>query len=731
MIRSLPLFLVCVFALLIHISPVQAQVGNTTVNQAGQVVTTITPTATATRPALLTSGSAAQAEARVIPPHESKQDLFARISGSGPGGDGAVQDTPGTLGAPSILAGFEGLGINGFLPPDSNGGIGPNHYFEWINVQFAIYNRTGTMVFGPAAGNTMFTGLPAPCSTLNDGDPVVLYDQLASRWFVSQFAVSGGANSLCIAISSGSDPVTSTWFLYEYNFGAVFPDYEKYGIWDDMYTMTFHGFTGSYVGAHVGAFDRTAMLASNPAATLQFFNADTDLGGVFFGVLPPRVVGPNTVPAGTPAPFIHMADVGAFGGAMDRYSILALDVDFVTPANTTLGQTDLAAAAFDQNLCGFARNCIPQPGTAVGLDSFGGNTLFQAPVRDLDSGAGVDLRLLAQGPVDVNGADLAGIRWIELQNTGGAWSIRQESTFSPADGRHRWMGSINMNSAGDIAMAYSVSDGTATLPAIWATGRLAGDPLNMMSQGETVLRAGDGVQTHASSRWGDYAVLNVDPMDDTCFWNVNEYVTVAGGAAWGTYISNFCVEPLPVELGSFDVIGEDNHAILRWETFSETQNVGFEIEHRPAHLTDWQRIGFVEGAGTTLEPQQYAYRSAALDPGRHAFRLKQIDIDGTFEYSSEVEVVMTPPRGYHLTDAYPNPFNPSALFTLTLATDQNVNIELFTVLGERVSVLHSGFLAGNEQHSIVINGAGLPSGVYLYRVQGETFSETRSVALMK
>ena len=264
-----------------------------------QAVTVITPTRTATRSSLLTAAPSPVAVPRVIPPHESKVEIFQRLAGNAPvgAGDGALQAGPGTLGAPTILTGFEGLDINGFLPPDSDGGIGLNHYFEWINVELAIFDRTGTMVFGPAPGNTMFTGLGGPCVSTNDGDPVVLFDQLANRWFVSQFAVTGGANSLCIAISSGSDPTTSSWFLYEYNFGTVFPDYEKYGIWDDQYTMTFHGFAGgqTFDGLRVGSFDRTAMLASDPTAQLQFYNADVTLSGDFFGGLPPRVQGPNNV----------------------------------------------------------------------------------------------------------------------------------------------------------------------------------------------------------------------------------------------------------------------------------------------------------------------------------------------------------------------------------------------------------------------------------------------------
>lgn len=522
----------------------------TTATVLAQSPTVLTPTRTDVRVSLVTPVTTPEALPRAIPPHESKEDIFARLRGPAPVGpvDTAVQSAPGTLGAPTILSGFEGLGnLSGALPPDSDGGIGINHYVEWVNLKLAIYSRTGTLVYGPVDGNTLFAGFGGPCETQNDGEPVVLYDQLAHRWFVSQFAVSTSPpGSLCIAVSDGPNPVTSSWYRYEYPFAPVFPNLPKYGIWDDMYTMTFQGFTGptfNYTGLRLGAFDRTALLAGNPTAQLQFFNADTMLSDAFFGALPPRVQGPANVAPGTPAPFIHIADGGWFGGS-DRYTVLELDVDFVTPANTTLTRTDLVPAPFDQNLCNGSRNCIPQPGTTARLEAFGGHTLFQAPGRDLDPTGGLDLRMLAQAPVDVNGADRAGIRWIELQNTGGGWSIRQQSTFAPADGRHRWMGSIAMNGAGDIALGYSVSDGTSTFPAIWATGRLTGDPLNTMAQGETVLRAGVGSQTSASSRWGDYAVTNVDPVDDHSFWHINEYLASTASANWATYISHFQLSPL-------------------------------------------------------------------------------------------------------------------------------------------------------------------------------------------
>jgi hypothetical protein len=504
-------------------------------------LTVLAPTRTGTRVPLSSSMATPALEPvpRAIPPHESRQQILRRLSGTelpGVADPLAVRvQARAALLTPTLLRGFEGLDLNGSLPSDSSGSIGPQHYFEWVNTEFAIFTRTGTMVYGPAQGNVMFAGMSGggPCVTHDDGDPVVLYDQLAARWFVSQFAVTNNANSLCIAVSTGSNPLTSSWYLYEYNFGTVFPDYEKYGIWDDMYTMTFHGFNdGTYSGTRLGAFNRTAMLSGSATAQLQFYNVNTALGGEFFGTMPPRIQGAANVP-GIPAPFVHLASNEAFGGS-DRYTILALDADFATPANTALTRTDLAAAAFNQNLCDYA-SCVPQPGTSVRLATLSGNTMFQVVVRDLDASANLDLRLLAQGTVDADGGDQAGIRWIELRSTGGAWSVRQQSTFAP-DSRHRFMASIAMNAAGDIAIGYSVSDSTSTYPAIWATGRLAGDTLNTMPQGERVLRAGMSSQTHSSGRWGDYTMLDVDPVDDRSFWHVNQYVN---GGSWATFIAQF------------------------------------------------------------------------------------------------------------------------------------------------------------------------------------------------
>ena len=191
---------------------------------------------------------------------------------------------------------------------------------------------------------------------------------------------------------------------------------------------------------------------------------------------------------------------------------------------------------------------------------------------------------------------------------------------------------------------------------------------------------------------------------------------------------------LPVELISFDAVVDGADVLLAWETASELNNAGFEIQ---GISTDedvsswWEVMGFVEGHGTTEMPQSYRYRVEDLDPGRYTFRLKQIDYDGTFEYHPEVEVLVELPEAYALSAAYPNPFNPQAQFRLSVGQRQHVTVEVYNALGQAVAVLFEGMMEASITRTFTIDGSALQSGVYLYRVTGKTFSESRTVMLVK
>jgi hypothetical protein len=188
---------------------------------------------------------------------------------------------------------------------------------------------------------------------------------------------------------------------------------------------------------------------------------------------------------------------------------------------------------------------------------------------------------------------------------------------------------------------------------------------------------------------------------------------------------------LPVELISFEAVSESDAVLLSWSTASETNNAGFEVQHRISGQTQWNRLDFVDGDGSTLETQAYQYRANNLPAGTHAFRLKQVDFDGAFEYSQTVEVTLDVPGTHVLSGAYPNPFNPSATFSITVPVEQQIQVTLHDVSGRLVQTLYQGTVPAHQQHGISIDGSGLSSGVYLYRATGKNFTQSRTVTLQK
>lgn len=433
---------------------------------------------------------------------------------------------------------FDGIPATGFLPPDTVGDVGPDHYVQAVNTRFAIFDKTGNTLAGPMNINQLWilADTNDQCEANNDGDPIVQYDHLADRWLVSQFAVppdTAGAGDFheCIAISQTGDPVAGGWFLYDFP-STVFPDYPKFGVWPDAYYM---GTNAGYPTGHAWAFDRANMLGGNPATFLRF-----NVGGAF--MLPSDLEGPAP-PAGAPNVFMRFVEGAEFGGA-DRLQLAEFHADFATPFLSTFTfLPDLPTAAFDSNLCGFGfrPQCIPQPGTTQLLDTLRGEPMYHLQYRNF----GAQETLVVNHSVDVDGADTSGIRWYQLQKAGGIWSIAQQGDHSP-DGTNRWMGSMSMDKFGNVALGYSVSSG-AVFPGLSYAGRLAADPAGTMPQGEFTLVPGSASQPPimctggpCGNRWGDYASMNVDPVDDCTFWFTSEYMRLYGPSPnWATRIGEF------------------------------------------------------------------------------------------------------------------------------------------------------------------------------------------------
>ncbi|MBP6002647.1 MAG: VCBS repeat-containing protein [Pyrinomonadaceae bacterium] len=470
---------------------------------------------------------------------------------------------------PSTIANFGGMGGLGSTPPDPNGDIGPNHYVQTVNARFQIFTRAGVSVFGPSNINTLFAGFGGPCQTENAGDPVVLYDQLADRWLISQFSDSTGPFFNCVAVSTTGNP-TGTYYRYAFE-APTFPDYPKYGVWPDGYYLNTRetGVLGLYV------LEREAMIAGNPVARSVRFSVAQSASGPN-GLLNADLDGATLPPAGSPNFLIGTMD-NDIGAASDSLMLYKYKVDWVTTANSTLtGPTLIPIAPFDTVFpCSGgttpSRNCIPQPGTTVKIDilSYRQRPTFRLAYRNF----GTHESLVTSQSVEASTA-MAGMRWWEVRSPNTTPTLYQEGTFGPGatDGIHRWMGSIAMDRLGNMGLGYSVSNGNAigsgeVYPGIRYTGRLAGDPLGQMPQGEGIIINGGGSQTSAGSRWGDYTSMSVDPLDDCTFWYTNEYYATTSNTTYATRIASFkfpnCAAPTAQSPADFDGDGKTDLSIFR------------------------------------------------------------------------------------------------------------------------------------------------------------------------
>ncbi len=420
------------------------------------------------------------------------------------------------------------------VPPDTNGDVGPNHYVQFINLVIAVYDKGGNIKPGfPKPGNAFWQGFGGICETNNDGDPVVLYDHLADRWVVSQFAI-GADGHQCVAVSTTPDPAGS---YYRYDFlvsPGAFNDYPKLGVWPDAYYMSANEFTSRFQGAIAVAFERDQMLNGQAARMVKFgpLACETEC---FFSLQPSDLDGPAPA-VGTPNTFVMAFDDETWGTGVqnDGYRLWEFAVNWTAPSAsfTALGQVD--APEFDANMCNFNSACIPQPRGGERLDSLSEFTMYRAQFRhfaDHDS-------LLVTHTVDATGRNVAGVRWAELRDRGTGWFLEQTGTIAPNDGLHRWMSSAAMDQAGNIAVGYSVS-AKSLYPSIRYAIHDAGSAPGSVGS-EVTLHAGTGAQRASYNRWGDYSSMSVDP-DGCTFWYTNEYYEATASFDFKTRIGSFSV----------------------------------------------------------------------------------------------------------------------------------------------------------------------------------------------
>jgi subtilisin-like proprotein convertase family protein len=494
---------------------------------------------------------------------------------------------------------FDGVGIGlgsyspNVAPPDTTGDIGTTQYVQWVNLAFAVFNKTtGALVFGPANGNTLWQGFGGRCETDNSGDPIVMFDQVAQRWVMTQFAVSASPYMQCIAVSTSAD-ATGTYRRFSYAYGTDFNDYPKLGVWPDAYYVTYNIFANasSFAGSKVCAFDRNAMLSvSGVPAAQQCFQTSTTYGGL----LPADWDGQNAPPAGAPNPVMAFDDIGN-----DGLNLWKFHVDFATPGNATFtGPAKINVTPFTPICASASRGaCVPQAGTSTVLESLADRLMNRLQYRNF----GDHESLVVTHAVVATGS-AGGIRWYEIRDPNGTPTVFQQSTYSP-DSTWRWMSSMAMDKLGNMMTGYSASS-SSVIPSVRVSGRLVSDPLNTL-QAETPTFAGTGSQTGTLQRWGDYSNMTVDPVDDCTFWFTTEYIKASGSFNWSTRIASY---QFPTCTGSAALAAADASIA---EGNSGSSNVTVTVALNPTSAQA-VTVNYATADGTATAGVDYVAQSGTL-----------------------------------------------------------------------------------------------------------------------
>ncbi len=448
--------------------------------------------------------------------------------------------------APAALTGFEGLDRENWgagSPPDTNGDVGPTYYIQTVNSSVGIYDKTtGTQVAAFTLDTLMSQGnFGNQCDTENFGDPVVLYDTFEDRWIITDFAftLDGGGNVnppiafQCFAVSKTGNPVSGGWNFYSIAVTDALNDYPKFGVWTDGIYMSSNlfGFAsgGSFQGVRTWAFNKARMYAGAPTAQVVSFN----VGAGDFTVIPSNArLQVGTPPPGRPNLFLSTSNF------LNAVSVYKFHVDWNSIGLSTFTGPDVPLASTSWPNANVAN--APQPGTATLLDVLATRAMVQNQYTNY---SGVESLWASHTVRRANTTGFAAPRWYQVNVTGGtvAANLPQATTWDPngANVVHRFMPSVGLDRAGNMAMGYSTSSSTV-FPSFAYAGRLAGDPINTFSQTEQTLFTGTASQT-GTTRWGDYSAMTLDPNGCT-FWYTTEYanpVSQAFDKRWKTRVNSF------------------------------------------------------------------------------------------------------------------------------------------------------------------------------------------------
>lgn len=553
----------------------------------------------------------------------------------------------------------------GVTPPDPSGDISPDHFIQSVNdgngTKIKIIDKEGNTVLAPTNINFLWNEL----GLTGLGDPIVLWDQLAQRWLLTEFA-DFGSNAMLCAISQTSDPL-GEWNVYEFS-TASFPDYPKWAVWPNAYVAT----TNEGGPIPIYAFDKAAMINGDPVVDIQIFYTDP-YGGEPFAVSSPVDWNGSTMPPpGSPILLSRMYD-DSYGPGVDHLDFWELFVDWDNANNSHIdGPISLNTMSFESEVCdGSFFDCVDQP-NGTELDALEGVVMNRANYRNF--GTHESIVLCHTVDASPNDQDICGVRWYEVRKTGGGpWTIYQQSTFSPDLNVHRWMGSINQDANGNMCLAYSVV-GTNDKPSLRFTGRRASDPLNQMTVDEYEFATGNNYNTE--TRWGDYHSMSVDPSDDRTFWFTGEYQK---NNNWGTSIVSVLMRRDSNDIGPVALLDpSDSPDLSNMESVTvQYKNFGYKMQSN-------FNVGFI----FENEPAQIKNVASVLNP------------DATVDITFDLPVNMNAIQSYNFK-----------LFT-SLSNDENIQNDTLNVIVRKLPKFDAALNGFNGlDNPICLSGDPLTIGI--------------------
>jgi len=454
---------------------------------------------------------------------QRKADMLKNINESPTDYDPIVQTETQTKNANPPIVNF--AGITSFAsPPDPTAAVGPNHIVQMTNTGWTVFDKSGV----EAAGFPK--NLSDPLGN-GQGDPIVLYDREADRWFISQFVFN---SQFKIAVSTTPDP-TGTWVVYTYSSGTN--DYPHYGIYGNSYVVT--GNFSSNGRFH--AFNREKMINGDPTAEMVQLNLPSYIGGTIFQAPQPAHSEGAGIATG-PVPIVWFQDNAWGGVTTDHIKVWNFDVDWSDPSTASISTPlEIEISDFDSYILGTGGDSfanLQQPGTGQRIDALVHVLNYQTHRYNFGTHESIILNFVVE---PVNGSKVSGLRWVELRKSGGGdWELYQEGTYvDPVGDESVFMGGIGMDQDGNIGLAY-IKTGATTFPSLYFTGRGANDPAGMMTVSEELII--EGVSSVTNSRYGDYCQLTRDPVDDLTFWFTGEYSGSAGGRK--TRIASFKISDI-------------------------------------------------------------------------------------------------------------------------------------------------------------------------------------------